>query len=184
MVSSQWLSRYVAGQRDQVWHELRQLGSAVREHPEIAHAAQAVCDEMARRARQNVEVVVERLSDAGYRFHPNDFDQTPVTPHFPPSASAQEHADWLQGSARNGAHDAAVLGQDRRGRLASMRSGTAGAMATSTIPAPTGCLCCQSRRIVFTKKTPAVVRPTDSSSRTAASMGYSSARRPRRSSHT
>jgi hypothetical protein len=53
MVSSQqWLSRYLAGQREQVWHELRQLGSTIRQHSELAEAAQLVCDEMARRARQ------------------------------------------------------------------------------------------------------------------------------------
>jgi hypothetical protein len=32
MVSpANWLDRYRAGQRDRVWHELRQLGGAVRE---------------------------------------------------------------------------------------------------------------------------------------------------------
>jgi len=66
-----WLDRYRAGQRDRVWHELRQLGGAVRE-PGLIEEAQLVCDEMACRARQNVEVIIERLSSAGYRFHAND----------------------------------------------------------------------------------------------------------------
>jgi hypothetical protein len=49
MVSpANWLDRYRAGQRDHVWHELRQLGSAVRE-PGVFEQAQLVCDEMARR---------------------------------------------------------------------------------------------------------------------------------------
>jgi hypothetical protein len=97
MVSSpQWLSRYLAGQREQVWHELRQLGSTVRQHSELAEEAQLVCDEMARRARQNVEVIIERLSADGYRFHFNDDEQTPVTPHVAPTATADEQADWLQ----------------------------------------------------------------------------------------
>ncbi len=49
MVSSaNWLDRYRAGQRHQVWHELRQLGAAVRE-PGLSEQAQLVCDEMARR---------------------------------------------------------------------------------------------------------------------------------------
>lgn len=74
-----WLDRYRAGQRDQVWHELRQL----------------VCNEMARRARHNVEVIIERLTGAGYRFHTNNDAQDPVTPHVPPSAGAAAHADWL-----------------------------------------------------------------------------------------
>jgi hypothetical protein len=65
--SPDWLSRYRDGQRGQVWQELRQLGSAVRE-PGLAAEAQLVCDEMARRARHNVEVIVERLAAQGYRF--------------------------------------------------------------------------------------------------------------------
>jgi hypothetical protein len=89
-----WLDRYLAGQRDQVWHELRQLGSAVRE-PGLREQAQLVCDEMARRARHNVEVIIERLTGAGYRFHTNNDAQDPVTPHVPPSAAAAAHADWL-----------------------------------------------------------------------------------------
>jgi hypothetical protein len=93
--SVNWLARYRAGQRDQVWHELRQLGAAVRE-PGLAEQAQLVCDEMAWRARRNVEVIIRRLSDAGYRFHANDDAQAPVTPHFPPAAGAQAHAGWLQ----------------------------------------------------------------------------------------
>ncbi len=56
-----WLARYRVGQREQVWHELRQLGAAVRE-PEIRAEAQLVCDEMAVRARHNIEVIVERLT--------------------------------------------------------------------------------------------------------------------------
>lgn len=79
MSSPGWLSRYQSGQREQVWHELRQLGSRVRE-PELAQEAQLVCDEMARRARHNIEIIVARLSDDGYRFHTNDEAQAPV-PH-------------------------------------------------------------------------------------------------------
>src|SRR5690349_16803257 len=75
MTSSQrWLHRYQRGQRDQVWHELRQLGSTVRDF-EAAEEAQLVCDEMAHRARQNIELIVERLSADGYRFHGNDDEQ-------------------------------------------------------------------------------------------------------------
>lgn len=91
-----WLDRYRAGQRDQVWHELRQLGGAVRE-PGLREQAQAVCDEMAWRARRNVEVIIRRLTEAGYRFHTNDYAQNPVTPHVPPAGGAAAHADWLAG---------------------------------------------------------------------------------------
>lgn len=91
----EWLARYRDGQREQVWHELRQLGAGVRE-PEFRAEAQLVCDEMAMRARHNIEVVVERLTRDGFRFHTNDDRQTPVTPHIPPTPTAAAHADWLE----------------------------------------------------------------------------------------
>ena len=94
--SGNWLARYHRGQRGAVWHELRQLGSAVRE-PGRLEEAQLVCDEMARRARQNIKVIIERLSSAGYRFHSNDNDQAPVPPHIPPTAAAAGLAQWLEG---------------------------------------------------------------------------------------
>lgn len=93
--SGNWLERYRRGQRELVWHELRQLGSAVRE-PGRFGEAQLVCDEMARRARQNIEVIVERLASVGYRFHSNDYEQTPVTPYVPPTAASAEVAGWLE----------------------------------------------------------------------------------------
>jgi hypothetical protein len=94
-VSPNWLARYRAGQRDLVWHELRQLGSAVRK-PGLATEAQLVCDEMATRARHNVDLIISRLTSAGYRFHLGDDDATPTTPHVLPSATAGEHAHWLE----------------------------------------------------------------------------------------
>src|SRR5689334_25310767 len=95
MMDRNWLARYQAGQHDQVWHELRQLGAAVRA-PEVRAEAQLVCDEMAIRARQNIEAIVERLRSDGFRFHKNDDDQTPITPHIPPTPAAANHADWLE----------------------------------------------------------------------------------------
>ncbi len=93
--SPNWLQRYRAGQRDQVWAELSELGGAVRQ-PGLAQEAQLVCDEMARRARDNVELIVERLTAQGYRFHRNNRARTPVAPWAPPTARASEHAAWLQ----------------------------------------------------------------------------------------
>ena len=93
--SPNWLQRYRAGQRDQVWAELRELGGAVR-RPGPAQEAQLVCDEMARRARHNVGVIVERLAGQGYRFHANDDAQTPVVPWASPTVRAAQHAAWLQ----------------------------------------------------------------------------------------
>jgi hypothetical protein len=90
-----WLARYRVGQHEQVWHELRQLGAAVRE-PEIREEVQLVCDEMAKRARHNIEVILEGLKSDGFLFHANDDNQTPVTPHIPPSPTAAKHAEWLE----------------------------------------------------------------------------------------
>ncbi|MDT0529138.1 hypothetical protein RM555_09050 [Micromonospora sp. DSM 115977] len=90
-----WVNRYVAGERERVWHEMRQLGSRVRE-PAFAPEAQAVCDEMARRARSNIETLVARLREQGYRFHENDDDQTPMDAYTPPGPKAEEHLYWLE----------------------------------------------------------------------------------------
>ncbi|OHV38962.1 hypothetical protein CC117_02635 [Parafrankia colletiae] len=90
-----WLERYREGRRAEVWHELRQLGAGSRDGG-LEEEAQSVCDEMAGRARRNVEVIIERLSDAGYRFHTNDDDQETVVPHVPPTAEAPALADWLE----------------------------------------------------------------------------------------
>src|SRR5690242_1342154 len=89
-----WLSRYQRGHREQVWHELRQLGGAALD-PEHAAEAQLVCDEMAKRARQNIETIIDRLSADGYRFHANNDEQTPVRPHIPPTAGAAAYVDRL-----------------------------------------------------------------------------------------
>ncbi|MFE9656999.1 hypothetical protein [Micromonospora sp. NPDC006431] len=94
-MTGDWLVRYRAGERGQVWDELAQLGDAVRD-PDALEEVQLVCDEMARRARHNVEVIVQRLIRDGYRFHANDDEQTPVIPHIPPTPAAVEYAAWLQ----------------------------------------------------------------------------------------
>jgi hypothetical protein len=51
---------------------------------------------MALRARHNIEVIVQRLTQDGFRFHTNDDEQRPVTPHIPPTPTAARHADWLE----------------------------------------------------------------------------------------
>ncbi len=95
MPSPNWFERYSEGRRAEVWRELRQLGVGIRDSG-FAAEAQLVCDEMAGRARRNVDVIVERLSDAGYRFHTNDDAQEPVVPHVPPTADAPMLAAWLE----------------------------------------------------------------------------------------
>jgi hypothetical protein len=94
MAASNWLSRYRGGERAQVWHELRQLGAEVR-HPAHLVEATAVCDEMAIRARHNIELLVHRLTSEGYRFHANDDAQGSMKGHMPPSDNAEAHARWL-----------------------------------------------------------------------------------------
>lgn len=91
----QWLRRYLGGERALVWHELRQHGARVRE-PALVDEAQAVCDEMARRARGNIEVLIERLLAQGYRFHDNDDEQTAVVPLTGPDAHAEDYVRWLE----------------------------------------------------------------------------------------
>lgn len=89
------VERYQAGERQAVWHELRELGTAVfaDEHRD---EAQAVCDAMARRARHNVELIVARLTEQGFRFHSNDRRQEPEVPHAPPGDEAEAVLGWLE----------------------------------------------------------------------------------------
>lgn len=77
-----------------MWHELAQLGD-VRESGRLEEA-QAVCDEMARRARHNVELIAERLTADGFLFHSNNDEQTPTRPHTPPTTDAPATAAWLE----------------------------------------------------------------------------------------
>ena len=89
-----WLERYRQGRRAEVWLELRQLGARVRETEHVAEATR-VCDEMARRARHDVEVLVERMTAAGVRFHVNDAARTPAVPFVPATPASSAYAAWL-----------------------------------------------------------------------------------------
>ncbi|MBM7368470.1 hypothetical protein [Gordonia hydrophobica] len=94
MTALGWMTRYDAGRHDEIWHELRMLGDRVHEsryRPE----AQAVCDEMATRAHQNVTTLVAALTADGYTFTTNDDDRAPVSPHVSPGPRAAELAHWL-----------------------------------------------------------------------------------------
>lgn len=61
------LDRYLAGECLPVWNELARLGDGVRQKRYYADAA-AVAAETMRRARHNVEVLITRLDEMGYRF--------------------------------------------------------------------------------------------------------------------
>ena len=71
------------------------MGPLIRD-PLIAEAAQAVCDEMARRARFNIELLVQRLRSHGFLFHSNDGRRDPVVPFHPATAAAPELVMWLE----------------------------------------------------------------------------------------
>jgi hypothetical protein len=63
--------------------------------------------------RHNMEVIVERLTQHGFRFRTNDDEQTPVTPHIPPTRPPPSRR--LVGAAlRARATDAAVMGKAGR----------------------------------------------------------------------
>lgn len=75
------LERYLEGRQLSVWQEIRQLGSARTEaFPDVV----AVCEEFARRARSNVDLLVGRLSETGYEFHGNNGERAPEIPHVAP----------------------------------------------------------------------------------------------------
>ena len=62
-----YLERYLAGEHEAVWAELAALGPAVREEPVLADA-RAVARETMTRVRANLERIVARLGEMGYRF--------------------------------------------------------------------------------------------------------------------
>lgn len=62
-----FLERYRSGEFEQVWDELRHLGHRVRTPPLFADA-QGVARETMRRARANIERLIPRLEDLGFRF--------------------------------------------------------------------------------------------------------------------
>lgn len=59
--------RYQAGEHQQVWSDLIALGDAVRNGPAYPDAL-AVAHETMRRAQSNIETLIARLHDLGYRF--------------------------------------------------------------------------------------------------------------------
>lgn len=100
--------RYLAGDRARVWHELRQFGDRIRE-PGLWADAQAVCDEMARRAQRNIETLIDRLDGQGYVFHSNDGRRNPVRPYYPATERGGLALAWL------GEHVGTVPWRCRRG---------------------------------------------------------------------
>ena len=62
-----FLDRYRAGEHAAVWEDLISLGPAVR-HELYLDDATAVATETMKRARHNVDLLIQRLKAMGYRF--------------------------------------------------------------------------------------------------------------------
>jgi hypothetical protein len=111
------LARYQAGDHDGVWRDLRALGLDVFgvRHREDARA---VAHEMASRARQNVETLVDRLQAEGFNAAWNDDDATPRPPHFPPTGGgAREYyeGEWKLWTENDNRDVSTVWSVRRRG---------------------------------------------------------------------
>jgi hypothetical protein len=65
--TGQYLERYLAGECQPVWAELRAQGAAIRHDP-LASEAWAVAEETMRRVRYNIALLIPRLRALGYRF--------------------------------------------------------------------------------------------------------------------
>jgi hypothetical protein len=74
-----YLDRYLRGEHERVWGELVALGTRVRE-PAIYTDAEAVARETMRRARANVERIVDRLRGMNFHFANPDAVFVPPAP--------------------------------------------------------------------------------------------------------
>lgn len=84
------LDRYKAGDHQQVWSELLISGSEARADDDDARESRAIIAETMRRARHNVELLVEALPTLGYRF------EHPDRVHVPPPPGLAEQLDGLE----------------------------------------------------------------------------------------
>jgi hypothetical protein len=90
-----YLARYEHGDHDGVWRDLRAQGLRVFDEP-LREDAEAVAFAMARRARRNVDVLVDRLGAAGFEAVENNDDATVRPAHVPPGPGAPDLAVWLE----------------------------------------------------------------------------------------
>ncbi len=106
MTAVSYLERYQNGEHEQVWQELVAAGAAIRSEP-LYSEARAVAQEMMRRARHNVELIVTRLRLLGYQFeaeqprrNPFDFDIGQTMQNIAAQARAREgESDLPEGIA-------------------------------------------------------------------------------------
>ena len=88
------VQRYKRGDRERVWHELRQLGSKARGRRSREDAEAVVRDAMTR-ARDNVVVLIERLRAEGYKFGDPWNTERARVPHAPPDKKTPAFVSWL-----------------------------------------------------------------------------------------
>ena len=62
-----YYDRYMKGEYQKVWTELLEFGPQIREEP-LYSEAKAVVEETMRRARENIEILIERLQLINYQF--------------------------------------------------------------------------------------------------------------------
>ena len=90
------LTQYQAGEREQVWQALRDMGAAVWE-PDVYPTAWAVCELACRRIRRNIETMIDCLTGVGYRFaDPNHPAKQSQCPFYPADERSRRYADWLK----------------------------------------------------------------------------------------
>jgi hypothetical protein len=89
---SQFLDRYLKGEYEEVWADLLDLGSKIREEPLYIDAL-AVTRETMTRVRYNIELLIDRLANLGYQFGTYRNGQYKVEgylgPHNPPVADIE-----------------------------------------------------------------------------------------------
>ncbi|MEO1482293.1 MAG: hypothetical protein AAFU77_09330 [Myxococcota bacterium] len=87
------------GEHDAVWLELRRLGEVPSDSPHFGDAW-AVAEETMRRARYNIEHLVEVLGTQGYEFgDPYAENDRTSAPHIPPSPAAGSLLDTFESQA-------------------------------------------------------------------------------------
>ena len=89
---SRWHERYRAGDCAQVWNEMSSLGADVRAENLWSEAVEVTRETM-RRARTNVERLLELLPASGYEFS----DDPNVRVFVPPPADIVAQLDGLEG---------------------------------------------------------------------------------------
>lgn len=89
------LQRYLDGDRQRVWHELRQLGTRWRELDE-REEIEAVVREAMTRASRNVTTIIERLRAQGYRFGDPWSEEHACEPLAPPDEHTPAFVAWLE----------------------------------------------------------------------------------------